>query len=100
LNLRGFARVDGAAKSCYNIFEVIFMTRVTATDFKQNLGRYLLLVKSENVHITKNGEDIAVLTAPKPKRSWVDDITGIIDGDIDERQFKSDRLAAKYENLD
>jgi len=76
------------------------MTRVTATDFKQNLGRYLVLARNENIHITKNGEDIAVLTAPEPKRSWVDDISGILKGvDIDEKQLKSDRLVEKYESL-
>lgn len=77
------------------------MIKITATDFKTNLGKYLDLVNSEDIHITKNGEDIAVLTAPKPKRSWVDDLIGIIPDDgIDEKEFKAERLAQKYESLD
>lgn len=79
------------------------MIQTTATDFKANLGKYLNLVHRENIHITKNGAEIAVLVAPKPKRSWVDDITGIIPdtfGDKDAKQIKAERLAKKHEGLD
>ena len=77
------------------------MIQITATDFKANLGKYLAIVGREDVHITKNGSDIAVLTAPKSKSSWVDDLTGIIlNGDIDEKQLKAERLAQKHESLD
>lgn len=77
------------------------MIQTTATEFKSNMGKYLTLVAREEIHITKNGVDIAVLTAPKPKRSWVDDITGVIAGaDVDARQIKKERLARKYEGLD
>jgi prevent-host-death family protein len=76
------------------------MLQITATDFKSNLGKYLALVNKEEIHITKNGENIAILIAPKPKTSWVDDIVGIIpDEGIDTKKLKSHRLAAKYENL-
>ena len=77
------------------------MIQITATEFKTNLGKYLDLVNREDVHITKNGADIAVLTAPKEKRSWVDDLIGIIpDTDIDTKELKTERLARKYESLD
>jgi len=77
------------------------MIQVTATDFKANLGKYLSLVGREEIHITKNGTDIAVLVAPKVKHNWVDDLTGIIPGaDTDIKKFKAERLAAKYESLD
>jgi prevent-host-death family protein len=76
------------------------MLQVTATALKSNLGKYLSLAKKEEVHITKNGEDIAILVAPKPKISWVDEITGIISNNtIDAKESKSDRLTAKYENI-
>jgi prevent-host-death family protein len=79
----------------------IDMIQATATEFKSNMGKYLALVAREEIHITKNGVDIAVLTAPKPARSWVDDITGVISGaDADARQIKKERLAQKYEGLD
>jgi prevent-host-death family protein len=79
----------------------IAMLQITATDFKSNLGKYLSLVKREEIHITKNGEDIAILVAPKPKTSWVDAIIGIVPDDgSDIKQLKADRLAAKYESVD
>ncbi|GHV17846.1 hypothetical protein FACS18949_14870 [Clostridia bacterium] len=74
--------------------------QITSTDFKQNLSRYLGVARREDVQITKNGSVIAVLTQPKPKSSWVDDIAGIIPQEVvGDKLFKSDRLAAKYENL-
>jgi prevent-host-death family protein len=90
------------------------MIQTTATEFKTNFGKYLTMVGREEIQITKNGVAIAVLTAPKPARSWVDDITGVIttpsnlrfDGDpdaradADARQIKKERLAQKYEGLD
>ena len=77
------------------------MIQTTATDFKANLGKYLILAGREDIHITKNGMEIAVLTAPKFKCNWVDDLIGIIsNSDIDEKQIKAERLAEKYESLD
>jgi len=41
------------------------------------------------------------LTAPKSIRDWVEDLTGIIQNtNIDEKHFKAERLAQKYESLD
>ena len=77
------------------------MLQITATDFKVNLGKYLSLVGREDIHITKNGREIAVLSAPKEKSSWVDELTGIIpNADIDTKKFKAERVAQKYESLD
>ena len=77
------------------------MLQVTATEFKTNLGKYLSLVSREEIIITKNGIDVAVLSPPKPSRSWVDDLIGVIpDTVIDEKQIKAERLAGKYESLD
>ena len=77
------------------------MIQITATDFKANFGKYLSLVGREDIRITKNGRDIAVLSAPKEKRSWVDDIVGIIpNADIDIKKRKAERVAQKYESLD
>ena len=77
------------------------MIQTTATEFKTNMGKYLTLVGREEIQITKNGVAIAVLTAPKPAHSWVDDITGIISGaDVDAKQIKKERLTQKYEGLD
>ena len=76
------------------------MIQITATDFKSNLGKYLSLVGREDIRITKNGKDIALLTAAAEKRSWVDDITGIIpNAAIDLKEIKSERLAKKHESV-
>ncbi|MDR1669332.1 MAG: type II toxin-antitoxin system Phd/YefM family antitoxin [Oscillospiraceae bacterium] len=77
------------------------MIQITATDLKSNLGKYLALVGREDVLITKNGTDIAVLTAPNSKVSWLDDLIGVIpDTGIDVKQAKKERLSQKYESLD
>jgi prevent-host-death family protein len=77
------------------------MIQITATDFKTNLGKYLTLASREDIHITKNGADIAVLSAPKAKRGWVDDLVGVIpSSDVDVKGLKAERLARKYESLD
>ena len=76
------------------------MIQTTATDFKANLGKYLTLVGREDIHITKNGMDIAILTAPKSKQGWVEELAGVIpDFDVEENQIKAERLAQKYESL-
>jgi prevent-host-death family protein len=38
---------------------------VTATEFKNNIGRYLTLVASEDIFITKNGKSVAKLSSAK-----------------------------------
>lgn len=37
---------------------------ITATEFKNNFGKYLLLATKEDIFITKNGKTIAKLTSP------------------------------------
>lgn len=37
---------------------------ITATEFKRNLGKYLMLSAHEDIYITKNGKEIAKLTNP------------------------------------
>ena len=55
--------------------------QVTATDFKSNFGKYLNLVGKEDIRITKNGVDVALLVAPKPQPSVIDDLIGVIPDD-------------------
>ncbi|MCL1819323.1 MAG: type II toxin-antitoxin system Phd/YefM family antitoxin [Oscillospiraceae bacterium] len=75
--------------------------QITATEFKTNFGKYLNLVNREEIHITKNGIDIAVLSPPKPNHSWVDDLIGVIpNASINEKQIKAERLTGKYESID
>lgn len=54
--------------------------QVTATEFKLNLDKYLELVQTEDIWVTKNGETVAKLT--NPNISSVDAISGILAGKV------------------
>ena len=75
--------------------------QVTATEFKLNLGRYLDLVLTEDIWISKNGKTIAKLV--NPNVSAVDSISGILKGkipaDTDRHSLKEERLT-RYEMHD
>ncbi len=60
---------------------------VTATELKNNLGKYLLLSATEDVVITKNGKVVAKLTSPYENRvQTARSLFGILprEADIDE----------------
>ena len=40
------------------------MYKVSVTDFRKNISHYIALSASEDVHVTKNGEVVAVLISP------------------------------------
>ena len=40
------------------------MRRVNVTDFRNNISHYIELSASEDVHVTKNGEVVSILTSP------------------------------------
>ena len=56
--------------------------QVTATEFKMNLGKYLELVHTEDIWVTKNGKMVAKLV--NPNVSSVDQISGILAGKVPE----------------
>ena len=69
---------------------------VTATDFKSNLGKYLDMVATQDVYITKNGKSIARLTSPMvDKLAVLDDLVGIASETepLDEDAVRKERLA-------
>lgn len=69
---------------------------VTATELKNNLGKYLELAAMQDVFITKNGKSIARLTSPSiNKLSLLDDLVGIISPQevIDENSIREERLS-------
>ena len=75
---------------------ILIMMQVTATDFKMNFGKYLTLVKHEEIRITKNGEDVAVLSAPETKseKSIWEEMTGLIkDEGLTLADYKMERLS-------
>ncbi|MCL1986562.1 MAG: type II toxin-antitoxin system prevent-host-death family antitoxin [Firmicutes bacterium] len=55
------------------------MIQITANDFEINVKKYLTLATKERIHITENGNDIAILAAP-PK-SNVNSFIGVIPDD-------------------
>ena len=75
------------------------MIQVTATDFKTNFGKYLNLVSKEEIHITKNGVDVAILVSPKPPPSVVDELLGVIpDDNYTVKQARQERRLAHESN--
>ena len=67
---------------------------ITATELKNNLGKYLLLSAKEDVFITKNGKIVAKLTNPHQDRV-AKSLFGILPKDADLNEAKEERLGAK-----
>ena len=73
---------------------------VTATEFKNNIGRYLSIVADEDIFITKNGKNIAKLSkATQDKVELAKSLFGIIPSDTSLEQAKEERLS-RYESAD
>lgn len=69
---------------------------VTATELKNNLGKYLILSATEDVFITKNGKVVAKLTNPYQDRVQIaKSLFGILPVDADMDGVKEERLSAK-----
>ena len=55
---------------------------ITATEFKNNLGKYLQLAAAQDIFITKNGQSIARLTSPSmDKLAALDSLVGIAESE-------------------
>ncbi len=66
---------------------------ITATELKENLSKYLLLAKSEDVFITKNGKVIAKLTNPFQNRvDTAKSLFGAVPNDITLEDSREERL--------
>lgn len=69
---------------------------ITATELKNNLGKYLLLSATEDIFITKNGKVIAKLTNPHQDRvETAKSLFGILPKDATIEEARSERLGAK-----
>lgn len=69
---------------------------ITATELKQNLGKYLLLSAKEDIYITKNGKIVAKLTNPHQNRvDMAKSLFGILPQDASLEDAKEERLNAK-----
>jgi len=66
---------------------------ITATEFKLNLSKYLLLAKTEDIFITRNGKTIAKLTNPYQDRVDIaESLFGILPADITLEEASEERL--------
>ena len=69
---------------------------ITATELKQNLGKYLLLPAKEDILITKNGKIIAKLTNPNQNRvDTAKSLFGMLPEDASLEDAKAERLNTK-----
>lgn len=69
---------------------------VTATELKNNLGKYLLISATEDVFITKNGKVVAKLTNPHQDRvDTAKSLFGVLPEDADLQEAKEERLGVK-----
>lgn len=71
---------------------------VTATEFKNNFGRYIEMIAKEDIFITHNGKTVAKVV--NPQISAVDSLRGMlkdIPSDIDMDFLREERLL-KHEN--
>ena len=72
------------------------MVTVTATELKNNLGRYLDVVSSgEQVMITRNGKRSVLMIADETRVSYLsDEFVGILHNDCDEQTARAERMRA------
>jgi len=75
------------------------MLVTTATDFKNNIGKYLILVANQDIVITKNGKNVAKLSSTKQDKVEIaKSLFGIIPNE-DLESAREERLA-RYETTD
>lgn len=66
---------------------------ITATELKENLGKYLLLAEKEDVYITRNGKVVAKLTNPYQNRvDMAKSLFGVLPADITLEDAREERL--------
>ncbi|MEW5952285.1 MAG: type II toxin-antitoxin system prevent-host-death family antitoxin [Bacillota bacterium] len=74
--------------------------RVSATELKMNMGKYIERAAIEDIIITKNGRDVALLTnVESKKKDALKSLRGIIKGaDITRDEIREVRLGRYNEN--
>lgn len=67
---------------------------ITATEFKKNLGKYLLLAETVDIFITRNGKVVAKLTNPNQDRvNRAESLFGILSDGRTLEESKKERLS-------
>jgi len=74
----------------------------TATEMQNNFGKYLnLVLEGQQVIVTKNGREVGRFIPKDAAVSYLtDSLTGILKGDYNLDEEKSERLREKYEAAD
>lgn len=73
---------------------------VTATELKNNMGKYLALATKEDIIITKNGKRIAKLTSATEDRMTIaKSLIGILPSDVTLEEAREERLK-RHERTD
>lgn len=77
------------------------MTIATATDVQNNFGKYLNSVQmGDEIIIIRNGKEVArLISHDKSVRFLTDSLMGVLHGDYDGKDARSERLA-RYESID
>lgn len=66
---------------------------ITATELKNNLGKYLLLATKEDIFITRNGKIVAKLSNPYQDRVDIaKSLFGILPTDVTLEEAKEEKL--------
>lgn len=67
---------------------------ITATELKENLGKYLLLSATEDIYITKNGKIISKLSNPFQDRVAVaKSLFGSVPAEMTLEEAREERLS-------
>jgi prevent-host-death family protein len=74
--------------------------RVSATELKMNMGKYIERAAVEDIIITRNGKDVALLTnVESKKKDAIKSLRGILKGvDVTREQIREERLARYNED--
>lgn len=73
---------------------------ITATELKNDLGKYLSLAENEEIFITKNGKVIVKMSSPyEDKMAIVESLEGLIPGEVSDTEVREERLKV-HEILD
>jgi len=76
------------------------MVRATATEIKNNFGKYLQMVQDgKDVIVLRNGKEVARLISNENAITYMTDtLVGVLKKDINEKEIRKERLS-KYENI-
>jgi len=76
--------------------------KVTATELKVNLGRFIdyVIHNNQDITITKNGKSVVTLSKVNEADEWINELSGIAkDTGICDKELKMERILDKYESI-